>query len=349
MASENCSNVSFDRVVFLGTSSACPTSTRNTSCIGIRLTSGKCALIDCGEAAQHTILRNKAQTGISLMKIDLIMLTHMHGDHCFGIFGLLGTMSLNGRKNPITVVGPVGIKEMIETVFRCTGTFLSYSVTFVEIPENNSECIPIKVDVDDFNKFTIVAAPLKHRIAAYGYILTEPTKPGSLNVELAKSLGIEGPQFKSLKFGLDVTLSSGITVKSKDVVSDSTPGAKIAILQDTCDSTSALPYCEDLMLLIHEATYDESMKEKAISHGHSTSIMAASFVLELKNPPKNLVLTHFSSRYCPSDDLLPSSVSVNTLLEEAQGHLSDNGNIVTNVVLSADLMVLDRFKGFSGI
>ncbi|KAF4702461.1 Zinc phosphodiesterase ELAC protein 1, partial [Perkinsus olseni] len=316
----------FDQVVFLGTSSGVPQpGKRNVSSLAITMRTGRSILVDCGEGTQHQLMLSK----IKLTKIDDIFITHLHGDHCYGIFGLLHSCCMGERTEPITVYGPKGIKTMIETVFALSGGWNGYDLRIVELdPTQHSEFTTSSGDV------RVHTCPLKHRLPTLGYIFAEPDKPGALNAALATRMGARGPQFRELKEGRDVTLNDGTLIRAVDVIGEKTKGRAIAVLQDTCDSSEALPYLEQPELLIHECTYHDGMREKAIEFGHSTAAMAGEFARLCG--AKVLALTHFSPRYNDPDPNDEESPSVQNLRGEA---LAKAGP--TTVVLAAeDFMTL---------
>ncbi|KAF4695560.1 Zinc phosphodiesterase ELAC protein 1 [Perkinsus olseni] len=290
----------FDQVVFLGTSSGVPQpGKRNVSSLAITMRTGRSILVDCGEGTQHQLMLSK----IKLTKIDDIFVTHLHGDHCYGIFGLLHSCCMGERTEPITVYGPKGIKTMIETVFALSGGWNGYDLRIVELdPTQHSEFTTSSGDV------RVHTCPLKHRLPTLGY--------------------------RSLKEGRDVTLNDGTLIRAVDVIGEKTKGRTIAVLQDTCDSSEALPYLEQPELLIHECTYHDGMREKAIEFGHSTAAMAGEFARSCD--AKVLALTHFSPRYNDPDPNDEESPSVQNLRGEA---LAKAGP--TTVVLAAeDFMTL---------
>lgn len=281
--------VKFSKIVFLGTGSAIPSpGRRNTSAIALMLNNSSTILLDCGEATQHQIMKSQS---VNFSKISSILVTHLHGDHCFGIFGLLCTEASQGREEPVLIVGPVGIRLMVTTVLRAAGGFAGFPLQFLELtPEQTYP------DLGIINGgLRLEAYPLKHRVASFGYVLREGLKPGAMLVAKAKELGASGKDLGKLKDGLDVTLADGRIVKSSDCVGHPIRSRSIALLQDTFDSTTAEAACKDVDLLIHECTYSANLKEKAIEHGHSTSGMAGEFAAKVN--ANMLVMTHFSNRY----------------------------------------------------
>ena len=312
---------SFSRFVFLGTSSAVPRpGFRNVSSMLLQSSCGSVSLIDCGEATQHQLMRSTIRMG----HIDNILITHLHGDHCFGLFGLMHTLNMSGRTDPVNLWGPVGINELIKTVFRLTGGWdSSFDLRINELEPAKTHQFDIKNSSNNLVA-SVTACPMVHRIPAFGYVFREPNQPRVLDGEKAKQLGASGKELGQLKAGLDVTLSDGRSIQANQVTSPARPSRTVAIMQDTRDSSTSYPYMQDCDLLIHEATYEAARQEQAIQYGHSTSVMAAEAAAAVN--AKNLVLTHFSSRYSDTDD-------VKILKDEAERIIPH-----TRVVLAEDFM-----------
>lgn len=281
--------VKFSKLVFLGTGSAIPSpGRRNTSAIALNLSNASTILLDCGEATQHQLMKSQS---VSFSKISTICITHLHGDHCFGLFGLLCTEASQGRVDPVVLVGPVGLRTMVTTVLKASGGFVGFPLHFLElVPEQPYP------DLGIINGgVRLEAYPLRHRVASFGYVLREGTKPGAMLVARAKELGASGRELGQLKDGKDVVLASGVVVRSEDCVGPPIRARSIALLQDTYDSTSALAACQDVDLLIHECTYHASLRAKALEHGHSTSAMVGEYGAACA--ARMVVMTHFSNRY----------------------------------------------------
>jgi ribonuclease Z len=279
------------RVTFLGTSSASPTLARNVASLAVTL-DGRVLLFDCGEGTQHQLLRSTVRSG----SIDAIFITHLHGDHLFGLPGLLATLGLNGRTAPLTIYGPPGLQPFITAV-----PFLGnpYAISVVAIEEG---------EVMRGDGFRVIAAPLDHRIECFGFCIIEDDRRGTFDLERAAALGVpEGPQFAALHRGEDVTLDDGRIVRSADVVGAQRRGRHVAYCTDTrpCANSVALAHGADL--LIHESTYAADMATEAHERGHATTVEAARVAAEANC--ERLLLTHFSSRY----------VDVAPLVDEARG------------------------------
>lgn len=265
-------------ITFLGTSSGTPSRTRNVTSIAVVL-DGSVLLFDCGEGTQHRLLEAPVRSGA----IDAIFVTHLHGDHVYGIPGLLASLSMNGRTRPLDLVGPASLREYIEATLRTSFHNPAFEVR-VQTP-------PYRGD-----GFSVVSAPLEHSIETLGYCVIEDDRPGKFDVEKARALGIEpGPIYAEL-----------IRAGDARVLGPSRPGRRVAYCSDTrpCDAAVALARAADV--LIHEATYAEEMRAEADARLHSTAAGAARVASQAG--VRKLILTHFSSRY---RDVAP-------LLEEAR-------------------------------
>ncbi|GGG88052.1 ribonuclease Z [Paenibacillus radicis (ex Gao et al. 2016)] len=270
---------------FLGTGAGRPTKERNVTSIALRLPDPDCALwlFDAGEATQHQFMR----TPLKLNKLEALFVTHLHGDHTFGIPGLLSTRSYVGGNGPMKVFGPPGIRELVDTSLRLSGTRLDYEIAYTEIEEG--------IIFED-ERFIVEARALEHRLPCFGYRITERDRPGKLQVEKLKELGVpEGPLYGSLKKGQDVSLPDGTVVRAAEVAGTPIKGRIVTILGDTkpCDNTVILG--RDADLLVHEATFADGQQEKAHLYGHSTTVEAAEAARAAG--ARQLVMTHFSTRF----------------------------------------------------
>jgi len=271
---------------FLGTSSGLPTHSRNVSGLVMQFDQEKEWLqFDCGEATQHQLLK----TRFSPAKLSRIFITHLHGDHTYGLFGLLATRSLNGSKEPLQIIGPTGIKEMVETVLRISQCNLVYDMDFFEIgKDGNSITLP---------KAKVKFIKLEHSIETFAFLIEENPKKGKFRVEKAKKMGITpGPIYGKLKAGESVKLDSGEVVDGKDFVEEPIPGRKIIIAGDNQDPKILASYLKNCDLLVHEASYTEKVKENLGGKYFHSSAQSVASVSE-KAGVKNLLLTHFSARF----------------------------------------------------
>jgi ribonuclease Z len=273
------------QLTFLGTSAGRPTKARNVTSIALTLTSqhNRYWLFDVGEGTQHRLLG----TPNKLNKLERIFITHMHGDHLYGLPGLLSSRSYYDGASDLKLFGPPGLRTYIECVLHQSGARLDYELETVEIGAG-------RIYEDDH--YTVEAAELDHRITCFGYRITEKPQPGKLDLALLERLGVTpGPLYGKLKKGEDIALANGEIVRSTDAVGPVTHGRIVTILGDTrpCDNANALAMNADV--LVHEATFATGMEEKAKAYGHSTALQAAHTAA--RAGAKRLILTHFSSRF----------------------------------------------------
>ncbi|SMO78564.1 ribonuclease Z [Fodinibius sediminis] len=273
-------------IVPLGVASATPTATRHLSSVAV-WREGSVFLFDCGENAQMRML----QGGLKRSQIDYIFISHFDTDHYAGLIGLLSTLQLQRRDRKITLVGPEGLSEFIEWNFEFSNIKLNYEIEYVELSDDfEHERV---VDTDDYY---VEARPLNHSKFCIGYRLQEKDLPGKVDAEKAQEQGIsEDWQYKDLKAGKDVELDDGTVVKSADIVGHPRPGDSFAYITDTKYCPNSVKLAKNTNVLLHEATFSESLSDKAEETGHSTAKDAARVANEAKT--KLLVITHFSARY----------------------------------------------------
>jgi ribonuclease Z len=287
-------------ITFLGTSSGVPTRSRNVSSIALRLPQrGEVWLFDCGEGTQHQLLRSELRSS----QITRIFITHMHGDHIFGLMGLLASCGLAGKPHPITLYGPAGLAEYLKACQRYSQTRFSFPIK-VEIVEPGL----LFEDQD----YVVFCAPLEHRVPAFGYRIAEKDRPGRFDLDRAKALGIPpGPIYGRLKQGETVTLDDGRRIQGQDLCAPPEPGRKLAYCTDTVFCENAIALARDADVLIHEATFAHQDTEMALQRLHSTSTMAAQVAAAAQ--ARLLIMTHFSPRYAPGNP-----IQLDQLLTEAQ-------------------------------
>jgi ribonuclease Z len=256
-------------------------------------------LLDCGEGTQHQILRSDLKTS----QIRRIFVTHMHGDHIFGLMGLLASCGLAGNPEKIDIYGPPGLEDYLQACRRYSQTHFSYPIQVHTVK-------PGCVFADE--EYEVYCDRLEHRVTAYGYRIQEKDKPGRFDVEKAKQLGIpSGPLYGKLKRGETVTLPDGQILNGAEFCGPPQVGQKLAYCTDTvlCDSAIRLAYQVDV--LIHESTYAHQDTAMAYDRLHSTATMAAQVAQSAS--AKQLFLTHFSPRYAPGNP-----IQIEDLLSEAQ-------------------------------
>ena len=246
----------------------------------------RCFLIDCGEGTQVQLRKAKAK----FSKINHIFISHLHGDHVFGLPGLISSFRLLGRETPLHVYGPKGIKEMMETIFRITETHQGFEVVFHELSSKKSE----KVFED--NRVEVFTIPLDHRIYCNGYLFKEKPKERHLNMqEISKYPEIEICDYHNLKRGKDIQLSDGYILKNENLTKPAEHSVSYAFCSDTRYLESIIPIIKNVDVLYHEATFLHDLKKMADYTGHSTALEAAK--IARKANVKKLILGHFSNRY----------------------------------------------------
>ncbi|WP_213189167.1 ribonuclease Z [Cloacibacterium caeni] len=246
----------------------------------------RCFLIDCGEGTQVQLRKAKAK----FSKINHIFISHLHGDHVFGLPGLISSFRLLGRETPLHVYGPKGIKEMMETIFRITETHQGFEVVFHELSSKKSE-----KDFED-NRVEVFTIPLDHRIYCNGYLFKEKPKERHLNMqEISKYPEIEICDYHNLKRGKNIQLSDGYILKNENLTKPAEPSVSYAFCSDTRYLESIIPIIKNVDVLYHEATFLHDLKKMADYTGHSTALEAAK--IARKANVKKLILGHFSNRY----------------------------------------------------
>ncbi|HVA20006.1 MAG TPA: ribonuclease Z [Solirubrobacteraceae bacterium] len=275
------------RIVVLGTSSARPTLRRNVSATAVEV-EGETVLFDCGEGTQRQALR----AGIRFSRLSLVAITHLHGDHVNGLFGLLGTLVLDGRERPLRLVGPPGLGRLVE-MGRALRLFSpNYRL---EVREFSGAAEVFRGD-----GFRVHAQPLNHLIQTQGYCLVEDDRPGRFDVARALELGVPaGPLYGLLQHGEEIRLGDGRIVTPGQVLGATRRGRRVAYCLDTRPCEGGVILGRDATLLIHESTFGDDATIEAAEYGHSTARQAAA--IAKRAGAARLLLTHFSSRYAEPD------------------------------------------------
>ncbi|WP_304344119.1 ribonuclease Z [Chryseobacterium koreense] len=243
-------------------------------------------LIDCGEGTQVQLRKAKAR----FSKINHIFISHLHGDHCFGLPGLVASFRLLGREMPLHIYGPKGIREMLETIFRITETHRGFEIVYHELKSK----VPEKIFED--NKVEVFTIPLDHRIYCNGYLFREKPKERHLNMaEISKYPEIETCDYHNLKLGKDFVLSDGYVLKNEVLTMPPSKSVSYAFCSDTRYSEEIISMIENVDVLYHESTFLHELKEMADYTGHSTALEAAR--IARKANVRKLILGHFSNRY----------------------------------------------------
>lgn len=293
------------KIVFLGTGGSWPSPERNVLSIAVKREK-EIILLDCGEGTQRQFMLSP----LSFMQTKIILISHFHGDHFLGLPGLIQSMTLNDREDDLKVFGPVGTVNLVKTLLE-----LGYF----------SPCFRVEVrdlepgETVDFDAYRISTFRAKHNVPCIGYSIEEWDRPGRFDLEKAKQLGIpEGPLYRRLQRGEEVKVDDKVFTPDM-VMGPPRKGRKIVYTGDTTPSSEIAEAAKDCDVLIHDATAESSMEEKANKYGHSTAKQAAEIAKECN--AKVLFLVHISPRY---DDASP-------LLEEAKAEFK-------NTILADDLM-----------
>jgi ribonuclease Z len=297
-------------VTFLGTAGSIPTPKRSLPAILIQR-KGEQIMFDCGEGTQRQMTKAKA----GFHKKMKIFITHMHGDHVLGLPGLMQTMALLDRERKLEIYGPPGIRRFIEGIRETVQFALNFPVEVYEIERTGIVC--------QEDEYAVKAIRANHVTPSLAYALVEKPRPGKFYPEKAKALGIpEGPLWSKLQHGYKVKLPDGRIVKPEQVTGPPRHGRKIVYTGDTRPFKGLVKFAANADLLIHDATLDDELAERAKEDGHSTPSQAAENAKKAK--AKRLILTHVSSRY---DD-------ANILLEQAQ-------KIFRNTQVAEDFMKIE--------
>ncbi len=273
---------------FLGTSAGSPSKFRNVTALALKLLDeiNEVWLFDVGEGTQHQILK----TSIRPRKVSRIFITHLHGDHIFGLPGFLSSRSFQGAEQaiPLTIYGPRGIKEFVETSLRISQTRLSYPLKFVELQKEG-------VIFED-EHFKVSFKYLDHRIQCAGYRVEEKDYPGELMVDKLHELGVRpGPIYGKIKNGETVTLEDGRVINGHDFIGEPKKGRIVTILGDTRKNQNIDVLAHNADVLVHESTFGKGEAKLARNYYHSTCIQAAETAK--RENVQQLLLTHISARY----------------------------------------------------
>ena len=296
------------KLVFLGTSAAQPTQKRGLSCMCLER-EGEIIMFDAGESAQISYTK----AGLGWNKKMKLFVTHLHGDHCVGILGLLQTMSMQNRTESLEIFGPKGIDEFLAANIKILNFSLPFSILITIVSEGK---------MYENNKFLIHAAKANHSITAFSYLFEEKDKPGRFNVQKANELGIpEGELWNKLQNGEEVN-NNGKTIRPEQVLGTKRPGKKIGISGDTMPTKELELFFNECDYLVFDSTFLDEEKQKAQDTCHSTAKQAAE--LGKNANVKNLILTHFSARY--KDEI---------------GHKTEARQIHNSVITAKDLLEVE--------
>ncbi|MFC4404282.1 ribonuclease Z [Gracilibacillus xinjiangensis] len=288
------------KVVFLGTGAGLPSKERNVTSIILDLLqeNQEMWMFDCGEATQHQILN----TNIKPRKVTKIFITHLHGDHIYGLPGFLSSRSFQGGTDPVTICGPPGIEQFVRTSLQISQTRLTYPLEFIETRDGL---------IYEDSRFKVTAQALDHGILSYGYRIMEKDLPGALLVDKLKEHNIQpGPIYQQIKAQPAVTLPNGEVLETAPFIGEPKRGKIVAIFGDTRYKKDHFFLAENADVLVHEATFSANQSGLAKDYYHSTTAQAASLAKKAK--VKKLILTHISARF--QEDEIESLLGEATLI-----------------------------------
>jgi ribonuclease Z len=291
-------------VTILGCGSATPTLLRNPTAQWIEI-HGNCFLVDCGEGTQIQLLKYQ----LKMNRLKAVCISHLHGDHFFGLPGLLSSMHLMGRKNKLQIFGPEGLFKFLDDLFRLSDTILRFPLEYIQVPAEES------IELADFGTFKLLSIPLNHRIACAGFLFKESPKLRKLKAEYIRFHEVPIYIRHQIKEGADYIKPDGTCIQNQLLTFDPPRSVSYAFCSDTAPFVTTVNSIKGVTALYHEATFDDDLVERAKLTFHSTASQAALQALEAN--VEELYLGHFSSRYNDTDRILeqaqkifPNSIAV---------------------------------------
>jgi ribonuclease Z len=295
----------------LGTNAAFPTLERFPSAQVLSV-GNRAYLVDCGEG---TIIRIQ-QFKVAMRRVGQIFISHLHGDHCFGLAGVISSLALGGRKTPMQVFGPAGLKEMIAVQLKITDSHSPFSLEFIEVNTMQHRLIFQDENVEVFS------LPLLHRIPCVGYFFRERERPRNMRVDKIQEYQLDVQQILAAKAGQDLILADGQTVANLEITQAPQAPRSYAYCSDTAFLATLPELIQEVDILYHESTFLQADAQRAEETGHSTTVQAATIASVAK--AKRLVLGHFSVRYS----------NMNAFLEEASA-------IFPNTIMGYDGLIIE--------
>ncbi len=283
-------------IIFLGTGAATPTLSRGLSAAVVNINETLC-LFDCGEATQMQMLR----FGVKKDRIRHVFISHLHGDHYFGLIGLLFTYHLHHRSNELHVWGPSLLKEILEIQIKTSVPNLCYPLIFHDI-----ESLPDGTICSE-KSFTVTKFPLKHRLPTYGYLIRETGRCGNIKKEFIKQYALDHETIKQIKEGADFITPEGKTIPHEEIVIP-TRQHSFAWCSDTAYFPPLIEFISDADVLYHDATFMKDLQGLADEKGHSTTIDAALIASQAR--VHQLILGHISQRYMDLESFVKEAKSV---------------------------------------
>ena len=315
------------KLTFLGTSAGVPTKQRNVTALAIECLnpylsgaspqpnkSRPWVLIDCGEGTQQQLL----QTKLSLHQLTAICITHVHGDHCYGLPGLLASAAMSGRHEPLTLIAPKAIAKLLDAITLTTELYFPFAITFMAIEEllskDSEDNGKVSFSFDSQHQLDIDITPLSHRVASYGFGITQNISQRTLNTDKLTAAGIAASAlWGKLQHGKDVMTEDGRELRSADYVDNEVKRTRVVVAGDNDTPACLSAALVDTDLLVHEATYTHEVLDKIQTKNpdfdpmHSSAQSVGKFAQDVGL--KNLILTHFSARYQSFDN--PNSSTAN--------------------------------------
>ncbi|TPN88896.1 ribonuclease Z [Aquimarina algicola] len=272
------------KITILGCYSATPRTFTNPTSQVLEI-NNHIFLIDCGEGTQVQLRRNK----VKFSRIKHIFISHLHGDHFFGLIGLVSTFRLLTRETPLHIYGPKGIKEAITLQLKLSNSWTDYPLHFHELTSKDSEVI-----FED-EKVTVTTIPLQHRVYCNGFLFEEKQGDRNLLINKVEQYNIDKAYYRSIKKGKDITLDNGTIISNEELTTAPKPTKSYAFCSDTKYDEAKVPIIKNATVLYHESTFLESHKHLCAKTGHSSAIEAAT--IAKKANVGTLVLGHYSTRY----------------------------------------------------
>jgi len=274
-------------VTILGNNSAVPAFDRHPTSQVVTL-DGNNYLVDCGEGTQIQMIKYKIRRG----KISHIFISHLHGDHYFGLVGLITSFGLLSHQQDLHIFGPSPLQEIIELQLRVAKTVLPFNLYFHTINREGLLVEDSKIEVSCFKT--------NHRIECYGFAFREKKKPRKIDIEKVEAAGIALSFYKKLEEGMDYMTKDDVLIKNETLTTEAPKGKSYVFCADTKYDESLLPHINEADMIYHETTYLDNLKERAIERFHSTSSQAA--LMAKKGKVKKLLIGHFSSKYHELDE-----------------------------------------------
>lgn len=293
-----------NELLILGCGSATPTSNRFPTSQVLRMRD-QLFLVDCGEGAQIQMRRNHVKFG----QIDHIFISHLHGDHYFGLIGLLSSLHLLDRRKTLVLFGPPELWSLLEIQFRASGTRLKYEIDFRPLRPNTEEVLL------DTIKIKVESLVMKHSIDTWGFLFTEKSKPRNLIKSKIEEYNIPRYVRDQIKDGGDLTRDDGTIIPNSELTTAPPPIKSYAYFSDTAYRPENIEKVSDADLMYHETTFTDGDRDKAEKTLHSTTLQAATMASKAK--VKKLVIGHFSARYDDASELVNEAKSIFEATEAA--------------------------------